>query len=80
MKRLLLAAALLTGCSGGFTAGDIKSTTHAATLAGMAYAHSDGGAERALIRGAYCSSANVLAVHHETVPDAGISCDVEGNP
>jgi hypothetical protein len=64
------------GC-GSWTAGDQRSITHAATLAGMAYQHSDGGAERALIRGAFCSSANVLAVHHADVPDSGIDCVIE---
>jgi hypothetical protein len=71
----LLLLRLLCAC-GSWTAGDQRSITHAATLAGMAYQHSDGGAERALIRGAFCSSTNVLERHHDSVPDAGIECAI----
>jgi hypothetical protein len=69
--------AVLLGCGGDFTAADRTNVTHAAALSGMAYGHSDGGAERALIRGAFCSSANVLERHHDDVPDAGIFCAIE---
>lgn len=77
MKAALLLA--LVSCGGSFTSDDQRNVTHAATLAGMAYGHSDGGAERALIRGAFCSSANVLELHHDAVPDSGIVCSFEGN-
>lgn len=73
MRRALLALALI-GCGGSFTDADERNTTHAATLAGMAYTHSDGGAERALIRGSFCMSANVLELHHDPIPEAGIDC------
>lgn len=76
MRRSVVLLTLL-GCGGGFTAADERNTTHAATLAGLAYHHSDGGAERALIRGAFCSSANILELHHDPVPDAGIACSFD---
>jgi hypothetical protein len=64
----------MIGCAPGLIAEDQGSATAAAKLAGLAYQHSDGGAERALIRASYCNDVAILTRHGVTPPDAGIAC------
>ena len=77
MKRtmaLLVVALALISCGGGLTPAASASLHDAVSLNLQADQLLDGGPARALERGAYCSTASVLADYGQPLPDAGISC------
>jgi len=74
-KAAIAAICLSVGCL-GVSAQDIAALQDASRLNQAAYRHSDGGAERALERGAYCAVQGVLVRNHAALPavDGGIGC------
>jgi hypothetical protein len=70
----ILAALCLSACGGSWTSADQASTADAVRLNLLADQMLDGGAARALERGAFCSEASILSRHGGSVPDASIRC------
>jgi hypothetical protein len=62
------------GCGGGLSAEDEKSVRSATKLTALTFRYIDGGAARALVRGAYCATNNTLTRHHLEGVDAGVTC------
>lgn len=73
MQRLALLL-VLAGCGGGLTPAATTSLQDAVTLNLQADQLLEGGAARALERGAYCATASVLYSYGKDVPEGGPQC------
>ena len=75
MRGVVLALSIgVAACGAALSAEDQGALHDAAQLSAMAYGHSDGGPERALIRGSYCAVEGVQLRQHLQPVDAGIQC------